>query len=147
MGSFRFRRSVKIAPGIRLNVNKKSVGISGGVRGVRASVNSDGRSTRSVGVPGTGLYYRSQSSPRTTRSARPVIERPSRLLRHLVGWVAGGGFVLLILSHAPRAAGVVLGIGLLLVLVLWLGGAVVDALFYAYWQRRSARNNSPTDDI
>lgn len=61
MGSMRFRRSVRIAPGLRLNVNKRSVGLSAGTRGARVSVNSDGRSTRSVGIPGTGLYYRSQT--------------------------------------------------------------------------------------
>lgn len=30
----RFRKSVKIAPGVRLNISKKSVGISAGVKGV-----------------------------------------------------------------------------------------------------------------
>jgi len=75
VGSFRFRRSFKIAPGIRLNVNKRSIGLSAGVPGARVSINSDGRSTRSAGVPGTGLYYRSQTGPRTVlgrRPARPV---------------------------------------------------------------------------
>lgn len=52
----RFRKSVKIAPGVRLNVNKGSVGISAGVKGARVSANSNGRVTRSVGIPGTGLY-------------------------------------------------------------------------------------------
>lgn len=64
MGSFRFRRSIKIAPGLRLNFNKSSFGLSAGVRGARVSINSNGRSTRSVGIPGTGLYYRSQTAPR-----------------------------------------------------------------------------------
>jgi hypothetical protein len=42
--------------------------VSVGTRGTRYSINSDGRSTRSVGIPGTGLYYRSQTGPR--RSSR-----------------------------------------------------------------------------
>lgn len=54
---FRFRKSVKIAPGVRLNIGKKSVGISAGVKGARVSVNSNGRVTKSVGIPGTGLSY------------------------------------------------------------------------------------------
>lgn len=54
---FRFRKSVKIAPGVRLNIGKKSVGISAGVKGARVSVNSSGRVTKSVGIPGTGLSY------------------------------------------------------------------------------------------
>lgn len=54
---FRFRKSVKIAPGVRLNIGKKSVGISAGVKGARVSVNSSGRKTTTVGLPGTGLSY------------------------------------------------------------------------------------------
>ena len=55
---FRFRKSVKIAPGVRLNIGKKSVGISAGVKGARVSVNSSGRKTTTVGIPGTGLLRR-----------------------------------------------------------------------------------------
>lgn len=51
----RFRKSVKIAPGVRLNISKKSVGISAGVKGYRKSINSSGRVTTSIGVPGTGV--------------------------------------------------------------------------------------------
>lgn len=54
---FRFRKSFKIAPGVRVNVGKKSVGISAGVKGARVSVNSKGRKTTTVGIPGTGLSY------------------------------------------------------------------------------------------
>ena len=52
---FRFRKSFKIAPGVRVNVGKKSVGISAGVKGACVSVNSSGRKTTTVGIPGTGL--------------------------------------------------------------------------------------------
>lgn len=50
-------KSVKIAPGVRLNISKKSVGISAGVNGYRKSINSSGRVTTSIGVPGTGVSY------------------------------------------------------------------------------------------
>lgn len=53
----RFRKSVKISPGVRLNIGKKSVGISAGVKGYRKSINSSGRVTTSIGVPGTGVSY------------------------------------------------------------------------------------------
>ena len=53
----RFRKSFKIAPGVRVNVGKKSVGISAGVKGARVSVNSSGRTTKTVSLPGTGLSY------------------------------------------------------------------------------------------
>ena len=67
MGSFRFRRTVKIAPGIRLNVNKKSVGLSAGAR---ISKNTDGQGTRSIGIPGTGLYWRDQNGPRSSATGQ-----------------------------------------------------------------------------
>ncbi|MFR4938243.1 MAG: DUF4236 domain-containing protein, partial [Bacteroides xylanisolvens] len=63
----RFRKSVKIAPGVRLNVGSKSVGISVGTKGCRYSLNSSGRRTTTVGIPGTGAYY-SHSSSGTSRS-------------------------------------------------------------------------------
>jgi hypothetical protein len=67
VGSLRFRRTISLGGGFRLNLNKRSVGVSAGTRGARDSVNSDGRSTRSVGVPGSGLYYRDQTGPRRRR--------------------------------------------------------------------------------
>ena len=54
--SLRFRRSMKLMPGVRLNFNKDSVGMSFGVPGARYTINSKGRRTVSTGIPGTGLY-------------------------------------------------------------------------------------------
>jgi hypothetical protein len=61
MGSFRFRKSFKLAPGIRLNIGKRTVGVSGGVRGARTSINSRGQKSTWLGIPGTGLGWRSTS--------------------------------------------------------------------------------------
>lgn len=54
---FRFRKSVKIAPGVRLNFGKKSTSVSLGGKGARFTLNNKGKATTSVGIPGTGLYY------------------------------------------------------------------------------------------
>ncbi len=54
---FRFRKSFKVAPGVRVNVGKKSVGVSVGGKGARVSVNSSGRVTKSASIPGTGISY------------------------------------------------------------------------------------------
>lgn len=53
----RFRKSFKIAPGVRLNLNKKSVGVSVGGKGARYSISSSGRRTATVSVSGTGISY------------------------------------------------------------------------------------------
>lgn len=57
----RFRRSVKIAPGVKLNFNKKSVGVTLGGKGAHYTVNSKGKRTSTVGIPGTGLSYTTSS--------------------------------------------------------------------------------------
>jgi hypothetical protein len=64
---FRFRKSFKIAPGVKLNVGKKSMGVSVGAKGFRTSVNTSGRRTTTVGIPGTGLSYTSTSSSGTKK--------------------------------------------------------------------------------
>lgn len=52
----RFRKSVKIAPGIRVNFGKKGSSLSIGGRG--ATVNLSKKGTRTtIGIPGTGLSY------------------------------------------------------------------------------------------
>lgn len=63
----RFRKSIKIAKGVRLNVGKKSVGISVGGKGARFSVNSRGRKSATVGIPGTGLSYTANLSNKKRR--------------------------------------------------------------------------------
>lgn len=54
--SIRFRKSMKLMPGVRLNFSKSTVGLSFGVPGARYTINSKGRRTVSAGIPGTGLY-------------------------------------------------------------------------------------------
>ena len=58
---FRFHKSVGLGKGLRLNLSKTGIGGSAGVPGLRYSVHSSGRSTRTAGLPGTGLYYRKDS--------------------------------------------------------------------------------------
>jgi hypothetical protein len=56
MGFFRFRRSIKILPGVRWNIGKKSTSLSVGPRGAHITMGTAGTRT-SVGIPGTGLSY------------------------------------------------------------------------------------------
>jgi tetratricopeptide (TPR) repeat protein len=81
MGSFRFRRSIKLGPGVRLNVGKTGIGVSAGVRGARRTFHSSGRQTSSVGIPGTGLGYvhtksASKASASEPTAAPPVMAKP-----------------------------------------------------------------------
>lgn len=54
--SFRFRKRIRILPGLWLNVSKSGVSTSIGGKGVTVNVGEHGTST-TVGVPGTGLSY------------------------------------------------------------------------------------------
>lgn len=65
----RFRKSFKIAPGVRVNLNKKSASISVGTKGARITKSTSGRTTTTVGIPGTGISYsKSHTSKRQTSS-------------------------------------------------------------------------------
>src|SRR5699024_4713661 len=63
-------KSVKIAPGVRVNFNKKSTSVSFGGKGVRHTISSTGRRTSSVGIPGSGLYYTKSSSAKKSRNRK-----------------------------------------------------------------------------
>ena len=62
---FRFRRTIRIAPGIRVNLSRSGLSTSVGVRGAQVTV-GHGRVRETAGLPGSGLSYtevRSTSSP------------------------------------------------------------------------------------
>lgn len=66
----RFRKSIKLGNGAKLNIGKKSVSMSVGGKGARYTVSSSGRRTKSVGIPGTGLSYVSTSGGRKSSSRK-----------------------------------------------------------------------------
>ena len=76
---FRFRKSFKVAPGVRLNVGRKSASVSFGGKGLRTTVSTSGRRTRTVSIPGTGISHvstsggkRANSHPHTSTQRKPA---------------------------------------------------------------------------
>lgn len=65
----RFRKSVKIAPGVKVNLNKKSTSVTFGGKGAHYTINSKGERTKSVGIPGSGLYYTEKSGGKSKRKS------------------------------------------------------------------------------
>ena len=64
---FRVRKSFKLAPGVRMTVTPRGIGVSAGPRGAKLSVHSSGRLTQTLSLPGSGI-----SHTQTLRhSARP----------------------------------------------------------------------------
>jgi len=60
----RFRKTISILPGVRLNLGKSTQSISVGVPGFRKTFNTKGQVTTTVGLPGTGLYYVDTKNPK-----------------------------------------------------------------------------------
>ena len=69
----RVRKSFKVAPGVRINVGRKSAGVSVGCKGLRYSVNSRTGARATASIPGTGISYttstRSYSSSAYSRNS------------------------------------------------------------------------------
>ncbi len=72
---FRFRRSVKLMPGVRVNFGMRGASMSVGTRGGRLTFGSRG-TTASVGLPGTGLSFQQRLSATPTRGTKPARSAP-----------------------------------------------------------------------
>ena len=68
--ALRFRRRIKLFPGLWLNVSKSGVSTSAGIKGVTVNL-KDGETRTTVGLPGTGLSYRS------TNATTPTLTGPT----------------------------------------------------------------------
>ena len=66
---FRFRKSINVGGGSRVNLSKRGVGFSVGARGARYSVGPSGRKW-TFSIPGTGLSYQTRARGRRRRTAR-----------------------------------------------------------------------------
>jgi Protein of unknown function (DUF4236) len=64
-----FRRK-NILPGLRVNLSKSGPSLSVGVRGAHATFGRRGI-TRTVGIPGTGVFYTSRSGHHTGAHTAP----------------------------------------------------------------------------
>ena len=69
---FRFRKSIKIAPGVKINLGGNSASMTIGKRGASVNVGKNGvRGT--IGIPGSGLSYSESIIKRQSRnSATPT---------------------------------------------------------------------------
>ncbi len=71
---FRFRKSIKIAPGLKLNISKGGVSLTAGVRGASMSFGKRG-TYANVGLPGSGISYRQRlDGPAPRRSTSQTDE-------------------------------------------------------------------------
>lgn len=66
---FRFRKRIKILPGIWFNLSKSGISTSIGGKGVTVNL-KDGKTKTTVGLPGTGMSY-SETSTGNPRDPAP----------------------------------------------------------------------------
>lgn len=101
---FRFFRRMKILPGVRLNFSKSGISPSFGVRGARITLGRKGI-RKTVGIPGTGLFYTEVSSSKRGRGrsggrGRRPTQPPAREPQHKLDM---GFFERLFTPKAERA--------------------------------------------
>jgi tetratricopeptide (TPR) repeat protein len=65
----RYRKSMRLGGGVRLNLSKSGLGVSAGFPGFRVSTNSSGRTRRTVSIPGTGISSVATSGSGSSRQA------------------------------------------------------------------------------
>lgn len=72
----RFRKSFKLLPGVKVNVGKKSIGVSAGNKYGGVSVNSKTGVRGRASVPGTGISYSATASGkgRRAQTAKEIAE-------------------------------------------------------------------------
>lgn len=68
--SLRFRKTITLAPGLRLNVGARGVSLSAGPRGASVTLGRNGL-FGNVGLPGTGLSYRTRLDGRRGKAVEP----------------------------------------------------------------------------
>lgn len=55
-----WRKSINVGP-LRINLTKRGIGYSAGVRGFRMGRNAKGQDYNQISIPGTGIYKRTVS--------------------------------------------------------------------------------------
>jgi len=104
---FRFRRSIRLAKGLRINLSKSGAGLSVGHRG--ATVNFGPKGERvTAGLPGTGLSYSKTIGPGTSErrshdfanenTPAPIPPDQSSRKAVLLPWLAVLAILLLIIA-------------------------------------------------
>ncbi|MRW82937.1 DUF4236 domain-containing protein [Pseudoduganella sp. FT26W] len=96
---FRFRRTIKILPGVKVNISKS--GFSTSIGGPGATVNiKRGRKTKTtLGVPGTGISHTSYSGEGASRARQSKTENVRDCDQPQTNWrdvIVGIGFLVLI---------------------------------------------------
>jgi hypothetical protein len=97
---FRFRRSVKVFPGVRINLSRSGISTSIGMRGAHVTV-GHGKVRETIGLPGTGISYtQTQGTQQEARSEA----QPAEVIEPLPKGTAWRGWLWIALTIAILVA-------------------------------------------
>ena len=65
---WRFRKSIDILGLFRINFSKSGIGFSWGVPGYRVTKMANGRTRKTVSIPGTGIAHVSESGKKKSKA-------------------------------------------------------------------------------
>ena len=76
---FRYRKSIRLGGGFRINISGSGIGYSWGVPGYRITKTANGKIRQTASIPGTGLSYSTEeslhkSARRNTAKESPYID-------------------------------------------------------------------------
>lgn len=77
--AIRYRKTIKLAPGLKLNISKSGFSASAGVNGLTANLSKRGTRT-TVGLPGAGLSASKLHKPRASSKQASVSGRTVALV-------------------------------------------------------------------
>ena len=73
--ALRFRRRIRLMPGVNLNIGTRGLGVSAGIRGASVTLGPQGV-YGNTSLPGTGLSFRQKLSGRSPSSPRRALASP-----------------------------------------------------------------------
>lgn len=76
---FRFRRSINLGGGFKINLSKSGIGYSWGTKGFRIGRTARGTTRRTYSIPGTGISYVDESGGRDRNRSRSQRRSPNRI--------------------------------------------------------------------
>ena len=126
----RFRKSIKIAPGVKLNLGKKSAGINVGGKYGGVSYNTKTGVRGRVSAPGTGISYNTSLNNSSQTSKREVVlnTKTYMLLTLLLGYFG---------VHRFYRKQYLIGACYLLTFGLFGIGWIIDAVIAVKWFLKS----------
>lgn len=72
----RFRKSITIMPGVKLNFGKTGASVSVGTKGLHASLHTSGKLTTTASLPGTGIsYVKTKNVKKLAKDAKAAAEK------------------------------------------------------------------------